>query len=209
MPDWGYRTTAPAYWPRAGGVPSPLPARFALAPPRSPHQNSIMRKSAWWICLPRSIRAARAARIDHESRIHHDTVAKETDVRGVAPASEARGTLAREMGPGHTAPDPREPWRWLTRQAVRNGSLRWLGPRRPHGGDTGLTGIRSVGPAPGLTKRGIEHPFARVDLVAQAQDQRRELGGGAWPDPGAVGGQPVSERAAPAHRRPGDYLRNA
>jgi hypothetical protein len=28
-----------------------------------------------------------------------------------------------------------------------------------------------IGPAPGGPERGVEHPFARVDLVAHPQDQ--------------------------------------
>jgi len=32
----------------------------------------------------------------HEARINHEDVAKEADVRGVAPRLRARGTLARE-----------------------------------------------------------------------------------------------------------------
>jgi Glycosyltransferase family 87 len=58
-------------------------------------------------------------------------------------------------------------------------------------------------------QRGVEHPFAGVDLVAHAQDQRREFRRGARPDPGPAGGQPVAQRAAPAHRRPRGDLREA
>jgi hypothetical protein len=55
-------------------------------------------------------------------------------------------------------------------------------------------------------ERGVEHPFAPVDFLAQVQDQRCELGGIARPDPGAERGQAAHERAAPARRRPRGHL---
>jgi len=74
---------------------------------------------------------------------------------------------------------------------------------------SGLIEVGSVVPAPGHPERGVEHPLAGVDLVAHAQHQRRELGRGTRPDPGPAGGQPVPQRAAPAHRRPRGDLRDA
>jgi len=60
-----------------------------------------------------------------------------------------------------------------------------------------------------IAQRSVEHPLAHVDLLAQAQDHRRELGRVARSEPGAERGQPVPERAPPAHRSPGDDLRQA
>lgn len=54
----------------------------------------------------------------------------------------------------------------LTRQAVHG-----LGAPRSPGRATGPVDMYPIGPAPGGPERGVEHPFARVDLVAHPQDQ--------------------------------------
>jgi len=58
-------------------------------------------------------------------------------------------------------------------------------------------------------ERGIEHPVAPVEFLAQVQDQRRELGCVARPDPGAECRQAAHQRAAPALCRPGGHLGDA
>jgi hypothetical protein len=83
--------------------------------------------------------------------------------------------LASTVGPGSGSGGPGQvsrqcPDPGLTRQAVRRADARSLAPRRSLS-SAGAEGIRPAGPEPGRPERGIEHPLARVDLVAQLQDQ--------------------------------------
>ena len=57
-------------------------------------------------------------------------------------------------------------------------------------------------------ERSIEHPFPPVDFLTHVQDQRREFGCIARPDPGTECGQADHERAASAHCRPRGHLRD-
>jgi hypothetical protein len=54
----------------------------------------------------------------------------------------------------------------LTRQTVHS-----LGGSRSVSRATGPVHMHPIGPASGRTERRVEHPFARVDLVAHPQDQ--------------------------------------
>ena len=126
-----------------------------------------------------------------------------------AVVARAAGGVCDVAGPRAASHGPAMAGPFLLARASDGGRLadlvRLPGPGRRPGCCRGTRGPLA-GHGDHGAQRGIEHPFAPVDFLAQVQHQRRKLGGIARPDPGAECGQATHERAAAAHRRPRGHL---